>query len=46
MLEFRYRMGLLARDVFDFVDSDDLRFGQAEAIREVQRGWFIESRQG
>ena len=37
MLEFRYRMGLLVRDVMDFIDPADLRFGKAEAIRRYNK---------
>lgn len=37
MLEFRYRMGLLVRDVMDFIDPADLRFGKAEAIKRYNK---------
>lgn len=37
MLEFRYRMGLLVRDVMEFVDPADLQFGKAEAIRRYNK---------
>lgn len=37
MLEFRYRMGLLVRDVYDFINPSDLIFGKTEATRRYNK---------
>lgn len=36
-IEFEYVMSGLVRDVYDFVDRADLRFGKAEAIRRYNK---------
>ncbi|WP_407384249.1 DsbA family protein [Ruminococcus sp.] len=36
-IEFKYVMSGLVRDVYDFVDRADLRFGKAEAIRRYNK---------